>query len=248
MRKLLFLLLSLFIFEIGTAQSIVSPADEMPYFAGCDYLKQGSTEKRNCSNENLIAYISDKLEYPEAAQASALEGAVYVSFEVDKDGTVQHPKVIRDLGEGCGEEAIRVIQSMPKWEPALKSGAPVAVKLNLKVQFSLEDDDEDVADNFKIIWGLIRGDQIQKENLINNLQYPITVRDQFGNPFNINELSFIYSRNDKVKEVKSNGQLTNEQKQMLRKIKKGGSLSISAIVQKDGQFINVGRDFDILEF
>ncbi|MEL6926250.1 MAG: energy transducer TonB, partial [Bacteroidota bacterium] len=169
-----------------------------------------------------------------------------VSFTVDENGEVKDPFVIRDIGEGCGEEAIRVIQNMPVWEPAQQVGRAVAVKLKLRVQFSLNDAEEDFSDVYKISWGLLRGQSVSRDALVNNTRYPLSVRDQYGNELSVSELTFIYSKNDRVREVSSKGHVSADQIDLIKKIKKGGDLTITAVVQKEGSFINVGRVFEIL--
>ncbi len=62
---------------------------------------------------------------------------VYVTFVVEKDGSISNPKLLRDIGFGCGAEAIRVVKAMPKWNPGKQRGKPVRVQFNLPVSFSL---------------------------------------------------------------------------------------------------------------
>ena len=63
---------------------------------------------------------------------------MYVTFVVEKDGSVTGVRVLRDIGGGCGQEAIRVIKSMPKWTPGKQRGKNVRVQYNLPVNFSLK--------------------------------------------------------------------------------------------------------------
>ncbi|MBR5029263.1 MAG: energy transducer TonB, partial [Bacteroidales bacterium] len=72
------------------------------------------------------------------AKQQNLEGRVFVTFVVEKDGSIANPKVLRDIGGGCGEEAIRVVRSMPKWKPGKQRGKAVRVQFNLPVMFQLE--------------------------------------------------------------------------------------------------------------
>ena len=61
----------------------------------------------------------------------------HVTFVVEKDGSVTGVRVLRDIGGGCGQEAIRVVKSMPKWTPGKQRGKNVRVQYNLPVNFSL---------------------------------------------------------------------------------------------------------------
>ena len=65
-------------------------------------------------------------------------GKVFVSFVVEKDGTITNPKVLRDIGAGCGEEALRVVRMMPKWKPGMHKGKAVRVQYTMPVVFKLE--------------------------------------------------------------------------------------------------------------
>lgn len=93
--------------------------------------------------DSLYAYIARNIVYPEAAKKEKIEGRVFVTFIVEKDGQVSSVKLLRDIGGGCGEEAIRVLKSMPKWKPGTQRGKPVRVQFNLPVSFELQDEDKE---------------------------------------------------------------------------------------------------------
>ena len=87
----------------------------------------------------MYEFLAKNLKYPQAAQDSNIQGKVYVQFTVDKDGTIINPKVARDIGGGCGEEALRVVKMMPKWKPGDQRGVKIRTQFNLPITFSLED-------------------------------------------------------------------------------------------------------------
>ena len=82
-------------------------------------------------------YIGKKLKYPAQARRMGIEGKVFVEFVVDKDGTITNVKAIKGIGAGCDEEAIRVIQSSPKWNAGKQRGRPVKVRMILPITFKL---------------------------------------------------------------------------------------------------------------
>jgi len=84
----------------------------------------------------LGEYLTANVRYPEAARASRVEGKVFVHFIVRKDGRITDVGVLKGLGFGCDEEAVRVISAMPNWRPGSQSGRPVNVKYNIVVRFS----------------------------------------------------------------------------------------------------------------
>ena len=85
----------------------------------------------------LERFIRDNLRYPQMALDNRVQGKVYVTFVVEEDGSISNPKLLRDIGVLCGEEAIRMVKSMPKWKPGMKDGKPVRVQYNLPVRFEL---------------------------------------------------------------------------------------------------------------
>jgi TonB family protein len=86
----------------------------------------------------LGPYIQNNLKYPEAAKKAKVQGRVFLNFIVSKTGEVSDVKILKGIGFGADEEAIRVIQNMPRWEPGRQSGQPVNVRFNIPINFELE--------------------------------------------------------------------------------------------------------------
>lgn len=86
----------------------------------------------------LRDFLSQNLRYPSAAQRSNVQGKVFLSFTIETDGSLSNINVIRGIGFGCDEEALRVMKLMPKWKPGKQSGRAVRVKFNLPIVFMLE--------------------------------------------------------------------------------------------------------------
>jgi periplasmic protein TonB len=82
-------------------------------------------------------YVQKKMKYPSQARRMGIEGKVFVQFVVGKDGAITDVKVIRGVGAGCDEEAIRVIKSSPKWAPGKQRGKAVKVRMVLPITFKL---------------------------------------------------------------------------------------------------------------
>ncbi|MCF8230976.1 MAG: energy transducer TonB [Bacteroidales bacterium] len=83
-------------------------------------------------------YLSNNIEYPQLARESGIEGTVYVTFVVEKDGSITDVRVLRGIGGGCDKEAIRVVKEMPKWKPGKQRGKPVRVQFNMPIRFTLQ--------------------------------------------------------------------------------------------------------------
>jgi len=79
----------------------------------------------------------NNIKYPEVARTSGITGTVYVQFVVEKDGSISDVKVVRGIGGGCDEEAVRVVKSMPRWKPGKQRGQPVRVYFTLPIEFKL---------------------------------------------------------------------------------------------------------------
>ena len=93
-------------------------------------------------SDKLMEYISENIKYPIEAREKGVQGRVVVGFVVEHDGSASNVKILRGIGSGCDEEALRVISSMPKWEPGKQRGKTVRVSYYLPVYFKLTDDAE----------------------------------------------------------------------------------------------------------
>lgn len=78
------------------------------------------------------------IHYTTEAQKAGVKGRVFISFVVEPEGTITNIQLLKGLGYGCDEEAIRVINAMPCWAPGSQSGRPLRVKYNLPVLFGID--------------------------------------------------------------------------------------------------------------
>lgn len=102
---------------------IFTVVESMPQFPGGDAA--------------LLTYLGENIKYPRMALESGIQGKVFVTFVVEKDGHISDVRVLRGIGGGCDEEAIRVVQSMPQWTPGRQRNMAVRVQFNLPVRFIL---------------------------------------------------------------------------------------------------------------
>lgn len=82
-------------------------------------------------------YVADELNYPKYARARHIEGRVFVQFVVNADGAITQVEVIKGIGAGCDEEAVRVLENAPKWIPGRQRGRNVRVRMILPITFKL---------------------------------------------------------------------------------------------------------------
>lgn len=87
--------------------------------------------------DKLNNYLATNLKYPQGAKENGVKGKVIISFVVGIDGTISNIIILRDIGYGCAEEAVRVVKTMPKWEPAKQRGKAVRYQYVLPVTFNL---------------------------------------------------------------------------------------------------------------
>lgn len=128
-------------FNTEIENSFISIIEEMPRFPGCEDIED-RRERSNCSQQKMLKYIYNEIRYPAIARESAIEGTVVVRFYIDKQGNIKEPEILRDIGPGFGEEALRIVETMKdlpeKWVPGKQRGKNVKVYFNLPIKFRLE--------------------------------------------------------------------------------------------------------------
>ncbi len=92
--------------------------------------------------EALGKFLASNIKYPQGAKEEKITGKVIITFVVEKDGSINEIKILRDIGYGCAEEAKRVVKLMPKWKPAKQRGKAVRQQFVLPVSFNLSTDEE----------------------------------------------------------------------------------------------------------
>lgn len=109
--------------EIVEAE-IFKVVEEMPEFPG------GAAK--------MMEYIQKNIKYPMMARESDIQGRVFVNFVVEPNGTITNVTVMRGIGGGCDEEALRVVQSMPNWKPGKQRGSAVRCSFTVPIIFKLQ--------------------------------------------------------------------------------------------------------------
>ena len=99
------------------------------------YIVPEKTPEFPGGEEALYEFLAKNIHYPQGAKENNIQGKVYIQFVVERDGSITNHKVLRDIGGGCGEEAMRVVKMMPKWKPGEIRGREVRVQYVLSVRF-----------------------------------------------------------------------------------------------------------------
>lgn len=110
--------------KLDADEQVFFIVEDMPEFPGGD--------------DALRKYIANKVKYPEDAVKNGIQGKVYVTFVVSKDGSVANAKVVRGVDSSLDQEALRVIRELPKWKPGYQKGVPVNVSYTVPINFALQ--------------------------------------------------------------------------------------------------------------
>ena len=113
--------------ESTSKDAVYTAVDQYPDFPG------GISE--------LYKFLGINIRYPKEAQVNNIQGRVFVKFIVEKDGSINNVEILKGIGGGCDEEAKRVVNSMPKWNPGYQNSKPVRVYFNIPIVFKLENSD-----------------------------------------------------------------------------------------------------------
>lgn len=105
-------------------EQVFTVVEKMPSFPGGD--------------AELLKYIATNIKYPKESQDNGEQGRVICSFIVGRDGSVNNPEVLRGVTPLLNEEAVRVINTMPRWNPGMQRGKAVAVKYTVPITFRLK--------------------------------------------------------------------------------------------------------------
>ena len=105
-------------------EPVYKVVEEMPKFPG--------------GQDALTNYMVTNVKYPENARKNGVQGTVFVTFVVEKDGKISDARVLKGVDEELDKEALRVVSEMPKWSPGKEKGKPVKVQFNLPIAFKLD--------------------------------------------------------------------------------------------------------------
>ncbi len=146
MKTKTFLITFLFLFSLvqfGIAQEIEMPKDttETNLDSGEVFVFVEVIPEYPGGDQARLAYLRDNIKYPKKAREQGIQGTVYLTFVVEKDGNVSSVKVLRGIGGGCDEESVRVVSNMPKWKPGTQRGRQVRVQYSMPIKFTLAGDE-----------------------------------------------------------------------------------------------------------
>ena len=107
--------------------------ENMPALAHCKTMR--GDERHQCTQMEIIKYVSKNTKYPPIAKDAGIQGTVFVYFVVGKDGKVKDVKVLREVDSRLDKEAKRVVESLPRFDPGSQRGKNVSVQYTIPVKF-----------------------------------------------------------------------------------------------------------------
>lgn len=143
MRKTIFFLFFPLFLQAQADTTIYQIVEEMPRLPVCEDLDTTLQFKYTCAQGALLNFITQNIQYPFEAREQDIEGTVVLSFVVEPDGLLSNFEIVRDIGGGCGPEALRVAQALNqtgvRWIPGKNAGKAVRTKYTVPVKFKLEE-------------------------------------------------------------------------------------------------------------
>ena len=215
------------------------------YFPGCTQEPEGTDEKAICSSGKLMSYIGKTVVYPQEAREAKIEGVVMLSFVITDSGYVERVRILRDIGGGCAQEAQRVIESMPRWQPAIFKGKTVYTQFTLPITFGLK---TGMFDYELHIGELMDGEVLRKELEAALETAPLRVTDPKGAEMKITEVVYTFERGGDRQQLVTRGDEPVVWDQLADLIgRKPGRLTVEANVVEGMDIRTVTKAFVIVK-
>lgn len=182
LNVLMGVVLMLFVFNIQSNgqenkghDEVFMIVEDMPVFPG--------------GEEALKAYIGQSVKYPEIAKKNGIQGKVFVTFVVSKEGSVKEAKIARGVDPSLDKEALRVINELPKWKPGKQRGENVNVSYTVPIMFKLDGDkekeSEKVTTDGKPLFFIVEdmpefpgGEEALRKFIAESIKYPTVAKDK----------------------------------------------------------------------
>ena len=160
----------------------------MPMVSNCAAWDTTYEVQRRCSQDVLLKFIYQNVNYPDSARMQGIEGTVVISFIVNPDSTLSDAKIVRDIGGGCGASALYVVNALNplglKWAPGKKEGVPVKVQMNIPIKFKIKEvppydviDRDTIYNTFDKVLAFNGGNSALSAFLSEQLKYPAIGND-----------------------------------------------------------------------
>ena len=163
--------------------TIYKVVEEMPRFPACEQLDTTVAVINQCAQQMLLSFMYENIVYPMEARQNGNEGTVVLNFVIEKDSTISNATILKDIGGGCGDEALRILNLMNpnnvKWIPGKHKGKVVRTQFNLPLKFKLEEappfsliDGDSVWTTFDTPLEFVGGIEALKKYIAEAIDYP----------------------------------------------------------------------------
>ena len=112
-------------------------SEKMPSFPGCENISV-EKEGRMCAQRKMLEFIYGSIRYPADARERGIQGTAIIRFVIDRDGSIKNVEPVRGVSQTIEEECLRIVNSMPTWNPGMQNEKPVKVQYNLPIKFKLQ--------------------------------------------------------------------------------------------------------------
>lgn len=221
--------------------------DIPPLFQGCDDPLISPEQRQACSAPKLQAFVKQHLQYPDSARAKGIEGVVVVRFQVSETGQVAALELVRNIGAGCGQEALRVVRSMPNFTPALRNGQPIATTMTLPIRFKQPSTEPlQRKTSHQLEWGAAYHDNINKQQLTKLAKRHLVVRDAYGQEYEVQLVTMTVKTPHKTTTLETRGAFFSAaMRKALKRLRPHQQLSWTATIEYKNQPIEVVRTWTI---
>lgn len=223
--------------------------DIPPLFEGCDDPLISPEQRQACSAPKLQAFIQKHLQYPDSARARGVEGVVVVRFQVSEEGEITALELLRNIGAGCGQEAMRVVRSMPTFSPALRNGVPIATTMTLPIRFKRPVSTTTTSDaqTYHLEWGTAYHQDISKKQLQELARRFLVVRDVYGQEYEVQLITMTIQTPSKTVDLEVRGGFfSTAMRKAIKRLRPHHRLTWTATIEHQHKPIEVTKTWSIV--
>ncbi|MGH1337791.1 MAG: energy transducer TonB [Aureispira sp.] len=228
------------------APTALAPVDIPPLFQGCADPLISAAQRQACSAPKIQQFVRENLLYPDSARARGIEGMVVVRFSVSETGAITELELLRNIGAGCGQEALRVVRIMPNFTPASRNGEAISTKMVLPIRFTQKEKKKTAA-QYRVEWGATYTNKITKAELKALLRRHLTVRDTYGEIYDPQFITLkIETPNKEVALENRGSQLSKEMLKALKRVRPQQRITLYLTIKNKYEEIDVKRVLEVI--
>lgn len=217
--------------------------DEMPRFKDCDEAELTIMSPEKCAEKALLKYVYDNVRYPDSARTNNIAGRVVTRFVVNTDGKVSDAEVLRGLGHGCDEEALRIVNglnSLDPWIPGKKDSVAVRVQFTLPIEFSSQLDSLSVNRNDQDLFAAFifcrdfMGDFFSKSVMLELSEAKIDNNNLCVKGLKLKRITVLYEEEGKTAISARGAGWTQQVKEIFKNAESGGVFKLNYTLEQGG--------------